>query len=124
MLEARSDKSFPVVVHLDGSPDATDVSSHALRYVLGKVVLQRDIADGKPAARLQNSSDLAKYSRLVGSKIKHTVGDNTVNGSIRQWNFFVLAQVDLAVGVSATQRVGPGALDHRRRHVDANGTSR
>ena len=123
MLKTCGEKTRAVVVNFDCPGDAADVRGYALRDRLRQFLLERDIADVEPSARFQNACDLAKHSRLVGRKVQNAVGDDAVNGRIGKRNLVNGGKMKLHVGISARLSIGLGALDHRQRHVDADGAA-
>ena len=94
-----------------------------LRDGLGQIVLQSDVADGEAAAGLEDARDFAKDSGLVGREIEDAVGDDAIDGGIRQRNFVDGGRVELDIGVAAGLGVGARPLDHGGRHIDADGAA-
>ncbi len=73
MLEACREQPVSVVADQDCPGDAADVGGHALRYGLGQLVLEGNVADGHAAAGFEDAGNLAEYGRFVGSKIENAV---------------------------------------------------
>src|ERR1700693_4198513 len=75
-----------VFVLLESPGDAADPEFHALANVSGNFTANNDIGDGTAPAGFEDTEGFAEDAIFVTGKIDDAVGDDDVDGAVRQRN--------------------------------------
>src|SRR5712664_2679741 len=120
-FEAGSIKFISVFVLLEGAGDAAYPEFHALANGSGDFTANNDIGDGETAAGFQHAEGFAEDATLVAGKIDDAVGDDDVDGVVRQRNVFNGAFQKFDVFDAGFFLVLAGEGEHFVGHVQAVG---
>ena len=121
MEEAGLLQSAAIVVEEDSPGDAADVGHHVTGQRLRQRLLEGDVADGGPTARLEDAVHLSEHGPLVRRQVDDAVADDAVRAGVGQRQPVDGGEVKRDVAHSPPIRVPPRPVDHFRRHVDADG---
>jgi hypothetical protein len=78
VAEASLSQSFSILIDLDCPGDAPNISHHISSDFGLERLLQGNVTDCQPTARLKNPCDFTEHRLLVGSEIDHAVADHHV----------------------------------------------
>src|SRR5882672_10041924 len=116
-FETGGIKLVAVFVLLECAGDAADPEFHTFANVSGDFTANDDIGDGKAAAGFQHAEGFAEDTILVAGKIDDAVGDDDVDGVVRQRNVFDGAFQKLDIFDAGFFLVLAGKREHFVGHV-------
>lgn len=83
------------------------------------VILGQDVGDAQAASGSQDAEALGEHGALIAGQVDHAVGDDHVDGAVRQRDRLDVAVQELDVGCSGADGVGAGEAEHFLGHVQA-----
>src|SRR6266404_5316592 len=114
-------KLVAVFVLLECAGDAADPEFHTFANVSGDFTANDDIGHGKAAAGFQHAEGFAEDTILVAGKIDDAVGDDDVDGVVRQRDVFNDALEKFNVFDAGFFLVLAGEREHFVGHVQTVG---
>src|SRR5436190_7334693 len=112
-------KFFAIFIFFQCARDAADPEFHTLANIRGNVAANDNIGYREASAGLENAKRFGKDAVLVARKIDDAIGDNDVDGVIRQRNVFNGAFQKLDVRDAGLFLILPGQGQHFVGHVQA-----
>src|SRR5882724_11220262 len=120
-FETGGIKFVAVFVLLECAGDAADPELHAFANVSRNFTANNDVGDGKAAAGLEDAEGFAEDAVFVAGKIDDAVGDDDVDGVVRQRNVFDGTLEEFDVFDAGFYLVFAGEGEHFVGHVQTVG---
>src|SRR5215469_6597644 len=97
LRETRLCKLGGVFIFFERTGDAAYPEQHALAYRFRNAAAHDHIGDCKPPAGFEHSKGFAENSVFVCGEVDNAVGDDDVDGVVRQWDAFDFALQELDI---------------------------